>query len=357
MLLGFCLPASTLAQYSPSSLNELQVYGRLDLSLNSIRISNAQSMKTLSSDVSHIGFRGAEDLGGGVQALFKLETGIDASTGAAGGPLNLGNGAHPPAGTPTTAFFNREAYVGIKAGWGRIELGSHWGPGIWLTLRTDPFGRSQMGSQLLILQGTASRGYTPMFNNSAQYSIKLTDRVTARILLQAPEGTFNRNHAGLIEYSGDRLYAGFMYDSAQINLATAAVGIDAGAANTRSRTLAAGATYRFDHLKLWGYIQNNVVSGLRNATGYNLGISIPWGRGEFRGSLTHTGNPGKEASLAALGYTRFLSRRTQVYITVARLDNSAATRIGLFPTTADGAIPAAGGASLTGSQVGIRHFF
>jgi predicted porin len=57
---------------------------------------------------SRFGFRGTEDLGGGLKANFVLEQGINVDTGA-------------PA--DSTRQFNRQAYVGFSGGFGEVRLG------------------------------------------------------------------------------------------------------------------------------------------------------------------------------------------------------------------------------------------
>ena len=53
---------------------------------------------------SRLGFKGTEDLGGGLKATFKLEQGVDLTSGAATG-------------------FNRETTVGLAGGFGEVRLG------------------------------------------------------------------------------------------------------------------------------------------------------------------------------------------------------------------------------------------
>jgi predicted porin len=59
---------------------------------------------------SRIGIKGAEDLGGGLKAVFDLESSIKPDTGSGGG------------GT----FWNRGAYVGLAGGFGSIKFGHQW---------------------------------------------------------------------------------------------------------------------------------------------------------------------------------------------------------------------------------------
>jgi general bacterial porin, GBP family len=85
------------------------VYGIVDVNMGSTRTSNSGS-DTVQGDnslsVSRLGFRGSEDLGGGLKAEFQLESRLNPTTGVAG------------SGTTTTAnsqFFNREAWVGLSS--------------------------------------------------------------------------------------------------------------------------------------------------------------------------------------------------------------------------------------------------
>lgn len=59
---------------------------------------------------SRFGLMGAEDLGGGLKAIFKLEQGFDASNGTA---------------TTGTAF-NRQSWVGLEGGFGTVQFGNVW---------------------------------------------------------------------------------------------------------------------------------------------------------------------------------------------------------------------------------------
>lgn len=59
---------------------------------------------------SRIGFRGVEDLGGGMAALFGMESAIGADTGTASSPK----------------FWNRGSYVGLRNGLGTLTAGRVW---------------------------------------------------------------------------------------------------------------------------------------------------------------------------------------------------------------------------------------
>ncbi|MGI4848214.1 MAG: porin, partial [Janthinobacterium lividum] len=96
--------------YAQSSI---VTYGIVDTSIRYISSDNAAGQSNLRMDNgaisnSRFGFRGTEDLGGGLKALFKLEGGFNSDTGTASSAGSL---------------FNRKAYVGVGSSYGELTLG------------------------------------------------------------------------------------------------------------------------------------------------------------------------------------------------------------------------------------------
>jgi predicted porin len=104
------LALSAQAQQQPS----LEVYGLVGASYTSKNNQGATnaSLKELSTNsmsVSYLGFRGREDMGGGLNAVFRLESSLAPDNGSIGKPV---------------AYFDRQAFVGITSNqWGAITLG------------------------------------------------------------------------------------------------------------------------------------------------------------------------------------------------------------------------------------------
>ncbi|HVZ46508.1 MAG TPA: porin [Ramlibacter sp.] len=328
------------AQPAITGDSAVQLYGRLDLSVNSVRVQRAGTTNTLSSDTSMWGMRGTEQLGDGMLAYFKLESGISADNG------NFASA------TP----FNRESYVGIGSPkMGYLELGEHWAPGIWLTVRVDPFNRVQMGASETLLQGAGNRGYNITQPNSAQYITPDMAGFRGRLLYQFGEGAPTRNRAVALDYTRGPLYIGAMYDVAEVSAATVGLtGIP-----VRSKTSAVGALYSFPVVRVSAYVQQNHVDGLKSARGWLVGASVPAGTGEIKASYVRTNNPGFEASQVAVGYNYFLSKRTTLYTTMAKISNEKGAKFALWPATQDmsAAAKPTAGADTSGVQVGIRHTF
>jgi len=74
---------------------------------------------------SRLGFRGEEDLGGGLKAEFTLEQGIN-PTSNNGFNQRVASGAHQLADATGTAFAasnNRQSFLGLKGGFGSVRVG------------------------------------------------------------------------------------------------------------------------------------------------------------------------------------------------------------------------------------------
>ncbi|MCE1191440.1 MAG: porin [Acidovorax sp.] len=109
------LAGATAQAQTPAS--NVTLYGVMDLGLrhgSGLSASNAPApgaSHSLGSGIhttSRWGLRGSEDLGGGAKALFNLESGLNADTGA---PANA------------SKYFDRASWVGLQSGWGTLALG------------------------------------------------------------------------------------------------------------------------------------------------------------------------------------------------------------------------------------------
>src|SRR5471032_1075549 len=103
---AICAPTAAHAQSS------VTLYGILDAGITYVSNAGGSHQFKFDDGISYgnrIGFKGVEDLGGGLQALFVLESGF-----------HLGNGQLAFGG----AEFGRQAYVGLKNDWGTVSLGN-----------------------------------------------------------------------------------------------------------------------------------------------------------------------------------------------------------------------------------------
>jgi len=109
---------------SSAALAEVTIYGTLDAA-----IANSTGKGTYLDGTgswtapSHLGFRGEEDLGGGLKANFNLETGVSLNQGAAtsGGYASFG-------GSRNGALFTRVATIGLSGDFGAVSIGQQLSP-------------------------------------------------------------------------------------------------------------------------------------------------------------------------------------------------------------------------------------
>src|SRR4029077_3322288 len=105
---GFALPLAAQAQTANVTL-----YGRLNIDFEFVNGKQADgsnpTVNRLSSNSSRLGVRGTESLGGGLNAIFQIESSINGDTNAG----NLGG---------------RESFVGLQGSWGKFTLGRFLAP-------------------------------------------------------------------------------------------------------------------------------------------------------------------------------------------------------------------------------------
>lgn len=135
----------------------ISVYGTIDAGLRHLSNTNAagDSRLTMGSTgtyrTNRIGFKGIEDLGGGMNAHFKLEGGFNTATGALAGDL-----------------FGRTASIGLGGSWGVVDLGRQYSVTYLTNANYEPFFNSVWtGFTLAGAQGGVVR-----LNNDVQYTGK-----------------------------------------------------------------------------------------------------------------------------------------------------------------------------------------
>jgi len=147
--------------------SSVTVYGILDVGFQGVttRVGNAKTNVTKfngegAETTSRLGFKGTEDLGGGMSAFFTAEfalvpTDVDLS------------------GDKNTGLANRQTFVGLKKnGIGAVAMGTQYTPVHLAVGRTDPGQQNNMLGNVIYAQGGASgngqttTAYTTRYNNA-----------------------------------------------------------------------------------------------------------------------------------------------------------------------------------------------
>lgn len=344
---GLCL-AATLAAVSAMpamAQSTVQVFGTLDVNIT--RTSSGGSSQTALDQggviPSRLGFRGTEDLGGGLSAGFWLESALLPDTGGIMG-----------------AFFNRRSTVQLASTqWGELRLGRDYTPTFWNLNRFSPFGTSGVGATSNIISGWPfGLGHGPGPGNPARTTplVRLDNSVGyllprglgnfyGQLMVNAAEGNAGAKYYG----------ARFGYAAGPLDVA-AAFGSTKLANGSNYRSATVGASYDLGMAKLYGNYYQQRVPGIKS-TNIVLGAGIPVGLGEIKLSYARTDESGRgvdadDATQLALGYLHRLSKRTSLYAFASRVSNKGAAAYNVGTGVA-----AVAGANANGVQLGISHDF
>lgn len=337
-----CVAAGACAQSS------VELFGVVDVGVAHLTGTDVSKtgVSTGGANISRIGFRGREDLGGGLKAAYWLEAGmdVDSGQGKASGALS----------------FNRRSTVSLLGTFGEVRLGRDDSASFLSTLIFDPFLTNGVGGTMaftmLGIPGTANAaGGAPIqISNSVSYFLPpnlggFYGQVQVALGEQASNAV-NKNQG---DYQGLRV--GYRKGPLNVAASTGKLMGDTGANDLTANNL--GVSYDLGVARpslLWASEER----GAFKISATQLGVAAPLGAGELRASYARyeTANSDANWSKIALGYGYNLSKRTQIYGTYARIENDQGARrsIGVQGLAAPGT--SLGGSS-SGLEAGIRHNF
>jgi len=290
---------------------------------------------------SRLGFRGTEDLGGGMKASFWLEAGVnnDDGTGSASSALNQ---AQTAANVGTQGLtFNRRSTVSLEGGMGELRMGRDYTPQFWSETVYDPFGTNGVGTNIAFNKG----GFTGV---RASNSIGYLSPSMGGVKLWAQ--TYMGETASTAAKAGNGNGYRITFDQGAISLAYAGSSTTTGAGTTNKTSNIAGS-YDLGVAKLMAQSNTTEITGAKDIKGSVIGAHVPMAGGTFRISSSQSDQAGKKQKLMAVGFVNPMSKRTDLYATYARMANSGGSAVGL-----NGSATAAN-ASSTGYEFGIKHAF
>ena len=291
--------------------NSVVTYGLVDLGyVHESGGPNGASADKLTSGISagsRLGFRGTEDLGGGLSAIFALEMGINADTGS------LGQGG---------LAFGRHSVVGLQSSdFGSIVLGRQYTPIAYIQTETDPFATGLAGDSANLISAGGAGGNNRM-DNTVRYVYSGKSGFVADAVYgfgEAVDSTLpRRQYGGAIGYVAGPAYIKLGYHN--VNNVNKVPG----------KMTFLGARYDFGLLMAhFNYVVNkgSAVFGVPNPDSRDLmlGVSATFGPSRFIASYIEKNDhspANNDANQWAAGYQYFLSKRTNLYTSIARIKNS-----------------------------------
>lgn len=361
-----------------SAQSSVTLFGIVDASLTWGRGTVADRFQMTDSgyNSSRLGFRGTEDLGGGMSASFWLEAGINNDDGT-GDPTNVNNqvvgafspatGANAPVRAGTQGLtFNRRSTVSLGGRWGELRLGRDYVPHFWNLTVFDPFGTNGVGTTQT-LNGVSVPNPLAAGTNLAIPSVAYPTQVRASnsigYFLPANLGGFY----GQIQYSegetasnaadnGDGYGVRLGFASGPFNVAAAYGKTEFAAGDITTANI--GGQWDFGMAKLLAhYNRDRLTTTIGSATGkgWLIGTLVPVGAGEIRAAYStyelDVGGAEPRTRKLALGYVHNLSKRTAIYTSWARVRNDGGANSSL------GGSATGVNSSSSGLDIGVRHSF
>ena len=386
------------------------IYGKLRADFENVKATGATnpandipSRNRVSSNTSYIGFKGSEDLGLGLKAIYQIEQGVNVDSG--------------PSSTSGNGFANRNSNVGLSSKSLGTAFYGNWETPYKLTTKVlDPFDNVSVFSAYRAIFGSPggnvnsnptgsatsgssiAAGFGRRENNSVQYWMPNYKGLSARLAYEANEGrsaisAANANTVNPYLWSASATYESSPYylsvgyerhrDFLVNSLANTTAVVFPLALGTPTRSqdtgIRVGAGYTTD---ITGLGTSRIVAAYErleyNATGAAIGPNVSrftknnyfvaashkYGGNIFRASYAQASDGGctftdgtacSSAGLGAkafsLGYGYALSKRTEVYAAFVRIinDSRAAYNFGanglgttvVAPPGVNGANPAA----------------
>jgi predicted porin len=314
---------------------------------------------------SRIGFKGTEDLGGGLYADFVLEGGINIDTGgsAQGGSL-----------------FGRQAYADLRDdAIGTLSAGRQYGSVYTITSDFSVFSNTSAGGPTTATIGGFAGGYEPVrgssatgtppasgasvnggpsrINNSVRFTTPSFSGFRASVLYGAGEVQGNTFGNRIVDFSARYTHGPFDVMASYID-DKAGVEPD----NTKVGTATIGASWAIDAFRLMGGYLNVDDKRPEDQDGhgwwiggdYTLGVNVF--KAQFLQNKAKQGEDNR-TNAYGIGYQYNFSRRTALYSSLTYFDNGSGTGKGRFNASIPSGLTTTSDNDITEFMVGVRHAF
>jgi predicted porin len=293
------IAAAVAATVAAPAVAQVTVYGRIDASYGIVDTAGASSKvgTQASGDFrgsSALGFRGSEDLGGGLKASFALE-----------GDLNVANGDGDGGGGGLA--FDRQSWIGLSGAFGGVKVG-------------------RTGDPIDSIKGRHAMGYN-LFDSSSDAPIVAGGKLPQMVRYDSPSimgltvhaaNVIDNNGVGLeagdTDNTGDTTSFGLNYKYGDLLVSYANAVESTVGNNDETTVLAIG--YKLPFAQVEFRHQRDSVSGSDKK--YNaLGVAVPLQAGvRVVGHYQKGSNLGVNANFTSMGFAaeKALSKRTAVYV-------------------------------------------
>ena len=330
---------------------------------------------------SRIGFRGNEDLGGGMKANFQFEMGIRIDDGC----VTTGAGNVCSSGASGGNLFGRNAWAGLSGGFGEIRLGRQVLGSFGVQANSWVAGSSN-GLYEVGAYNPGNSGSTPLmggvrFSNAIKYISPNFGGLVASVSVAAPEtqisnlsstnvATSTGQKTGLdftVEYGAGPVYLGFGYNKVGTSAVT---GVASTSRADETKAYTVGGSFNLGVVQPYVNYTRQTTSGVTFVPtstetvhkAFSVGIKAPvgaltliasYGKGDIDSTSTAanvTVGAGATAVKAyQLGTQYSLSKRTTLEANLGQFRSDAVTPTPTGFTT--------GAIRVKALNLGVRHAF
>jgi len=358
-LIVVALAAAAFSVPALADTGNVSVYGKADLSFDVIDTGTSAagvagaSKNNVSSNVSKLGFKGAEGLSDGLSAIWQIEQ-----------QINIDN----TGGT----FATRNSFLGLKSdSAGTVLLGRHDTPYKLATRKLDVFADSIADNRALLGGVTSNTTVDSAFaafdgrqpDVIAYLSPDMNGFTGAIAYVNLAEGNTTAAQAKssalslAAMYKADALYGSLGYEKHDLNSIT----------GTKESAWKLGLGYDFSSFALglvYEKTDDNTGALGANARGHNayyLGGKYKMGMNAVKFAYGKAGQLGATANTGAnqfsLGYDHGMSKRTNLYAIYSRINNGIASDYGFSQSTASAGTVNGIGSSPSVISLGMQHNF
>ena len=316
--------------------SSVTLYGRVNTTIEQQKDGDVKTNGMYDNN-SRFGFKGVEDLGGGLKAGFQLESGFKSDTGAGSGPSGL--------------TFGRQSEVNLSGNFGMVRLGNFYPESYYATADYVSLHNHDTGSSadaLYIDPVWMKTGATTAQVGQDRKGLGLG--TGNKLAYRTPSfGGFTAE--GAVLFHEQTTGGKYGYDLAA-NYGMGPLALGAGYSNIDSNyQVGLRALYTFGQFTVGGYYQRNKEDILGSRNNFRLSGMYTLGASEFHANIGHANKWGNVDDSAAtqwtLGYNYNLSKRTKVYGYYTKINNGNGANYGV----------SAAGNNFSSFAAGVRHNF
>lgn len=346
-LLALAVAAALVPAAAMADSGNVTIYGSLHMSVDSLSDGSNRELN-VSSNSSYIGFKGNEDLGNGLKAVWQMESLVGiGQTGAANGDGS----------DSANRLTSRNSYLGLAGGFGTALLGKHDTPLKIVGRKADLFG-DQIGDSRNLIANGGIGDLRP--DNVVAYISPTISGFHGAIAY------VTNNDATAAEANSTKAVSGLaMYESGPVMVAVAYEkhNVDGTGADPKEWRLVGG--YNFGDVKLVALYQSSDDLGAVDSNDrkvWGLGAAYKMGATTIKGQYYKAGDlngaAATDASMFALGADYSLSKRTTAYAAYAKTSNDTGASFSAFGGGhGDQVATAAAGKDPSGFSLGLKHSF